>query len=162
MRLTSATRTARVLIVARRTADGPDLLAAVGERAAAGPCAFTLLVPASQRLLRPVADVGRLAAVADPDDLGYAAAERRLAAALPRLSEAAGSEVVGLVGRSDPLIAVRDALKVLGFDEVIVSMLPARTSRWLRLDLPGQIRALGVTVTEVIAAEHNPSPLSAA
>jgi hypothetical protein len=33
---------------------------------------------------------------------------------------------------------------------VIVSMLPARRSRWQRSDLPNRIRALGVPVIEVL------------
>ena len=59
-------------------------------------------------------------------------------------------------------MAVRDALKVMGFDEVIVSLLPAKVSRWTRLDLPSKIRTLGVPVIEVEAAERDSTPLSAA
>jgi GABA permease len=77
------------------------------------------------------------------------------------LSRAAGSEVVAVVGAHEPFAAVRDAMEMMGFDEVIVSMLPARTSRWLHVELPGRIRTLGVPVTEVIGAEL-PAPLPAA
>jgi hypothetical protein len=52
-----------------------------------------------------------------------------------------------------------DRLNLFGFDEVIVSMLPARLSRWLRLDLPRKVRALGVSVTEVMGVERDTSPL---
>ena len=58
-----------------------------------------------------------------------------------------------MVGSHEPLAAVQDALNLFGFDEVIVSMRPARLSRWLRLDLPHKVRALGVPVTEVIGVE---------
>ena len=139
-----AYRSARVLILARRTADSPELIGAVAARADRGPCNFTLLVPASPRVLtnvtyhRPHRDLD---------------AERRILAAVPLLSRAAGSEVVAVVGAQDPFGAVRDALKVMGFDEVIVSMLPARVSRWRSLDVAGRIRALGVPVTEVTGAE---------
>lgn len=74
-----------------------------------------------------------------------------VAAALPLLSRAAGSDVLGLVGSRDPLSAVQDALSVLGFDEVIVSLLPARLSRWLRSDLPPKIAALDLPVTVVVS-----------
>jgi hypothetical protein len=146
-------RSARVLIVARRTADSPQLLEEVARRAEEGPCVFTLLVPAFPRGLHQLGDRG---------DPGQRAAERRIAAAVPLLSRAAGSEVVAVIGGHEPFAAVRDALHLMGFDEVILSMLPARTSRWLHLELPGRIRALGVEVTEVIGAELPTSPLSAA
>lgn len=143
----------RILIVARETADSPELVAAVSTRAAEGRCAFTLLVPASPHGLHRVVD---------PEDHGGAEAQSRLNAALPRLSAAAGAEVAGIVGSHDPLAAVQDALNLLGFDEVIVSMLPARVSRWLRLDLPHKIRGLEVPVTEVLGHERAATPLSAA
>jgi hypothetical protein len=86
---------------------------------------------------------------ANPKGRWAAEAERRLSAALPQLSQAAGEEVVGVIGAHDPLAAVRDALNLMGFDEVIVSTLAARGSRWLRLGLPRKIRELGVPVTVV-------------
>jgi hypothetical protein len=144
---------ARVLIVARQTAESPELLTAVSKRATEGRCLFTLLVPASAHGLH------RMVA---PEDPGVADARSRLDAALPRLSAAAGAEMVGIVGSHDPLAAVQDALNLLGFDEVIVSMLPARLSRWLRLDLPHKIRGLGVPVTEVIGSDPASTPLTAA
>jgi hypothetical protein len=67
-----------------------------------------------------------------------------------------------VIGSPEPLTAVRDALQLMGFDEVIVSMLPARASRWLQLELPGRIRALGVPVTEVVAGDAPAPQLPAA
>jgi hypothetical protein len=138
------TKPTRVLIVAHQTADSRALIEAVAQRADAGPCAFTLLVP---KLLRG------LHRIVDPEDHGIAEAEERLATAVPLLSEAAGSDVVGIIGSHEPFAAVQDALNLFGFDEVIVSMLPVRLSRWLRLDLPHKVRSLGVLVTEVISVE---------
>jgi hypothetical protein len=136
-------RTARVLIVAHQTADSPQLKEAVARRAEQGPCTFTLLVPTRPRGLHRVID---------PEDHGFGEAEDRLEAAIPLLSEAAGTPVIGVVGAHEPLAAVQDALNLLGFDEVIISMLPVRVSRWFRLDLPRKVRALGVPVSEVIGA----------
>jgi hypothetical protein len=147
------TRPTRVLIVAHQTADSRALIEAVAQRANFGACSFTLLVPASSRGLHRVVD---------PEDHGIADAEGRLEVAIPVLSEAAGSEVVGMVGCHEPLAAIQDALNLFGFDEVIVSMLPARVSRWLRLVLPRKVRALGVPVTEVISVESDVTPLPAA
>jgi cell pole-organizing protein PopZ len=143
----------RVLIVAHQTADSMELAAAVRQRAAAGPCTFALLVPARPRGLHRVVD---------PEDHGVEAAEERLAAARPILSCAAGRDVDGFVGSHDPLAAVQDALNLLGFDEVMISMLPARLSRWLHLDLPRKVRALGVPVSAVTATEHDLTDVPAA
>jgi hypothetical protein len=133
----------RVLIVAHQTADSPELVGAVARRADEGACTFTLLVPAQPRGLRRVTDIDRH---------GISEAEDRLELAIPLLSEAAGESIIGVVGMPEPLGAVQDALNVLGFDEVIISMLPVRESRWFRLELPRKVRALGVPVREVITA----------
>ena len=142
----------RVLIVAHQTADSPDLVEAVARRAADGACTFTLLVPARSPALHSVTN--------SPGD-GLGEAEERLEVALPLLSEAAGEPIIGVIGTPEPLGAVQDALNVLGFDEVMISMLPVRESRWFRVELPRKVRALGVPVTEVITrmseVDHTPA-----
>ena len=86
----------------------------------------------------------------DPDTEEAAAT---LELAIPLLSEAAGGHVKGVVGDSDPLAAVQKAVERGGFDEIIVSTLPARVSRWLRRDLPRRVEALGLPVTVVTAKQ---------
>ncbi|MGZ4350756.1 MAG: hypothetical protein ACXVRX_09555 [Solirubrobacteraceae bacterium] len=140
------------MIVAHQTAGSPELVEAVSRRAGAGPCTFTLLVPARSRGLQRVVDA---------QDPGTAEAEERLEAAIPLISEAAGEAILGVVGFHEPLVAVQDALNVLGFDEVMISMLPVRESRWFALDLPRKVRALGVPVTEVITSAREPDPTAA-
>ena len=73
--------------------------------------------------------------------------------AIPLLEDAAGGHVEGIIGDSDPFVAVRDAVQRLGFDEIIVSTLPARVSHWLRRDLPSRVEQLGLPVTVVTAAQ---------
>ena len=87
----------------------------------------------------------------DPEDQGEGEAEATLELALPVLEEAAGAEVEGRIGASEPLAAAEDAVNTGEFDEIIVSTLPARVSRWLRLDLPHKVEGLGLPVTTVIA-----------
>ena len=133
----------RVLIVANRTAATPLLLNAVRARAARSDCSFTLLVPR---------------AYWDPDTEEV---EITLELAVPLLEEAARSHVEGVVGDSDPFVAVREAITSLGFDEVIISTLPARVSRWLRRDLPHRVEQFGLPVT-VVTAQQSKRSLSAA
>ena len=132
----------RVLVVANRTAATPALIGAVRERASRGRCAFTLLVPNSAHGLHRVMD---------PEDQGRSEAEETLDLALPLLEEAAGGVVEGMVGDPEPLAAIQDAVNLHGFDEIIISTLPTRVSRWLRLDLPHKVAGLGLPVTTVTA-----------
>ena len=131
---------ARVLVVASKTAATPALIDAVRGRAAKGPAAFTLLVPSAAHGLHQVVD---------PEDQEASEAEAVIALAVPLLEEAAGGPVESLVGAPEPLAAVEDAVNVHGFDEIIVSTLPTRVSRWLQLDLPSKVAGLGLPVTTI-------------
>jgi hypothetical protein len=135
----------RVLVVAHRTAATQPLLDAVRERARRGPSTFTLVVPNAAHGLHKVID---------PEDQGAGEARAVIDQALPLLSEAAGAPVEGIVGDPDPGAAVQDAINLHGFDEVIVSTLPARLSRWLKLDLPSKISGMGLPVTTVTPSDE--------
>ena len=82
---------------------------------------------------------------------GHSEAEATIELALPLLEEAAGKPVEPMVGVAEPLAAIQDALNLHGFDELIISTLPTRVSRWLKLDLPHKAAGLGVPVTTVTA-----------
>lgn len=133
---------AAVLVVANRTAATGALLDAVRERASKGPASFTLLVPRSPHGLHRVVN---------PEDESDDEATQTLALALPLLEEAAGGPVKGLVGDSEPLAAIEDAVNTGAYTEIILSTLPARVSRWLNLDLPSKVSGLGLPLTTVTA-----------
>jgi hypothetical protein len=133
---------ARVLIVAHRTAATPLLLNAVRARATRSPATFTLLVP------RPYWDP-------DTDE-----ATMTLELAIPLLEQAAGGHVDSMIGDSDPFVAVRDAVTSVGVDEIIISTLPARVSHWLRRDLPHRVEQFGLPIT-VVTAQQSDRALSA-
>jgi hypothetical protein len=128
----------RILVVAHRTAATPALLEAVRERAAQGPAGFTLLVPNTAHGLHKIVD---------PEDQEASEAQTVLDLALPLLEDAAGGHVEGLIGDPEPLNAIQDAVNLHGFDEIIISTLPKRVSRWLHLDLPSKVNGLGLPVT---------------
>jgi hypothetical protein len=133
---------ARVLVVANRTAATPALIAAVRERAQRAPATFTLLIPNPAHGLHKVVD---------PEDQEQSEAEGTLELAIPLLEQAAGGPVEGMIGVSEPLAAIQDAINIHGFDELIISTLPTRVSRWLKLDLPSKAAGLGLPVTTVTA-----------
>jgi hypothetical protein len=132
----------RVLVVAHKTAATPALIDAVRERAARGPCKFTLLVPNAAHGMHRVVD---------PEDVDMGEAQAVLDLALPLLEQAAGGPVEGKIGDPAPLTAIQDAVNIEGYDEVILSTLSARVSKWLKLDLPSKVSALGLPVTTVTA-----------
>jgi hypothetical protein len=127
----------RVLVVAHQTAATPRLLEAVRDRASRSECEFTLLVP------RPYWD----------PETDHAAVTLELA--IPLLDEATGGHVKGAIGDSDPFVAVKQAVERGEFDEIVISTLPARVSRWLRRDLPHRVEGLGLPVTVVTAEQSD-------
>jgi hypothetical protein len=119
----------RVLIVANRTSSTPRLIEAVRGRAEASPCEFALLVP---------------------DVTDRKAADWTLETAQRLLRPAARGKVEGLVGGPDPFESVKEAVGQGNFDEIIISTLPKRVSKWLRRDLIRRVEGLGLPVTAVV------------
>ena len=100
------------------------------QRARAGPCQFALLVP---------------------DVSDRKAADWTLESALPLLQRAARRPVEGLVGGADPFESVQSAVRDGSFDEIVITTLPKRVSKWLRRGLIRRVGALGLPVTAIVS-----------
>jgi hypothetical protein len=120
----------RILVVANRTASTPRLLEEVRRRVRAQPCASTLLIPGAPN---------------------RKAADWTLDVAIPLLERAARGKVASLVGGPDPFDALAHAIGEESFDEIVISTLPKRRSKWLRRDLIRRVESLGLPVTAVVA-----------
>ena len=129
----------RILLVADRTASGSHVSAAVRARAEEAPTAVTLLVPATPT--RGGWTWDEASARGD--------ASRRMHAAADGLRKQ-GIRVAAVLGDFSPLEAIRDEMRRERYDEIIISTLPTRTSRWLRSDLLTRVtREFSVPVTHV-------------
>jgi hypothetical protein len=126
----------RVLIVANRTAATPTLMEEVRRRVSERPHSFALLIP----------DAG-----------SRSESDWTLDRAVPMLEKAARGKVEGVVGGSEAFESVKAAVDDGEYDEIIVSTLPKRSSRWLRNDLPRRIGRLGVPVSVITAVGNDKS-----
>ncbi len=127
------------LVVANQTLTSESLADAITTRMRDGPIRTYVVVP-----LSPVG--GRLTW---DEEKSRDAAKERLDEVLGRLRQM-GAEADGEVGDRDPVSAVRDALRKVEVDEVIVSTLPRGLSRWLGEDVPSRLRdSVPVPVTVV-------------
>jgi hypothetical protein len=131
----------RILVVANRTAESPELLAALRERAEEGEIEVTLVVPAT------VWELGHPFG-------GVETANHRMCSACDRI-RGMGIHVAGIVGDHDPFVAFQNAWDPAAYDEVIVCTLRDRLSEWLKRDLPRRIdQAVGdAPTTHVIGTE---------
>jgi hypothetical protein len=122
----------RVLVVANRTAASSLLVKEIRRQVQAGACEFTLLVP-------------------DVDDGRVPTWARD---AVQVLSRAAGAPVATRADGPDPVASVEAAITNERFDEIIVSTLSKRTSKWLRRDLASRVQGLGPPVTVITPPAH--------
>jgi len=134
----------RVLVVANKTAESPELLEALKKRAGESAAEFTLLVPSTPTGIAWAADM----------HAGGEEAEQHRQAFVDEL-RAEGLDVKeAKVGDPDPLAAVQDECNFSEYDELIVSTLPLHVSKWLRVDLPRKAKAAtGLPVTHVVASQ---------
>lgn len=127
-----------ILVVANVTATSGEFVASLKAHSEKAPAAFTLIVPAT------------------PFGGGREAAKAKLDEALRQLRDS-GIEVAGSVGNADPMVAVTEAWDPKAYDEIIVSTLPMRMSKWLHAGLPERIGKLtGAPVTHVVSEPEKP------
>jgi GABA permease len=140
----------RYLVVANQTLGGEQLAAKLAECAGAGPCRFYLVVPVTNTEASDRWFTGGLEGVLPGAyKIARTLAAGRLRHELERLREA-GVEADGEVVEPAPLESIRAIASREEADEVIVSTLPRRLSRWMAMDLPHRIRrAIPLPVTLV-------------
>jgi hypothetical protein len=130
----------RYLVVANQTLGGDPLLATIQRLHREGPSEFRIVVP-----LTPPRDH----VWTEGEARGLAT--DRLESALERL-RGVGVAADGEVGDESPMLAIEDAIRDGGpFDAIVLSTLPPRLSRWLKVDLPRRVESVfGLQVIHVI------------
>lgn len=131
----------RVLVVANETVQGEELLSTISTLALIERTQFFVVCPALN---------SRLKTFTSDEDPARAAARARLDVTLARLASV-GIEASGEVGDGDPLVAVDDAMRTFGPDEIVISTHPPGRSNWLERGVVDSVRArYDVPVTHVV------------
>lgn len=134
--------TTRVLVVTDSATPTPALIEAIRHRAETGPAQFRVVVPnpahSELHLLHPERhDKAR-------------EAEQVLHEALPALTEAAGSPVIGSVSvRNDPMDAIEETLLSEPIAEIMLSVVSHKFSARLHQDLQHRLAHLQLPVSVV-------------
>jgi len=154
----------RYLVVANQTLGAAELRGELEKRISAGPCSFFVIVPDTKAAqYDPVAAGGVLAQPGmwwwatyygrpATDEEATSHARERLSLMLDGLA-AMGLHAEGELGSPEPLAAIGKACADRQFDEIIMTTLPQRVSRWLKADLPHQAqRRFGLPITTIITS----------
>ena len=131
----------RVLVVANETVAGEELLSMISTLALTERTQFLVVCPALN---------SRLRTYTSDEDPARAAAQERLDATLARLASV-GIEANGIVGDGDPLVAIDDAVRTFGPNEIVISTHPPGRSNWLEKGVVESVRSrFDVPVTHVV------------
>jgi len=131
----------RVLVVANETVRGEELLSKISTLALTERTQFLVVCPALN---------SRLKTFTSDEDPAREAAQARLDVTLARLGSV-GIAARGEVGDGDPLVAVDDAVRTFGPNEIVISTHPLGKSNWLERGIVESVRArYDVPVTHVI------------
>jgi hypothetical protein len=140
----------RILVVANKTLGSNDLLQAIQDRMAKGPCEFTLLVPATawahrettmEALTRRIANMPVTDEARGAEEADYEHARERVQFGIEQLRRL-GAEADGEAGDANPAKAVENALSRRKYDEIILSTLPSGMGRWLGQDVPRKVKRM--------------------
>ena len=131
----------RILVVANETVGGAALREELMRRASGRRAEVLVVAPAlNSRLRHWVSD----------DDAARDAANARVRSSVARF-EAAGLDVRGEIGDSEPLQAIEDALRTFGADEIVISTHPEGRSNWLEQGLVEKARRrFSAPITHVV------------
>ena len=131
----------RVLVVANETVGGQELLSVISTLALTQQTEFLVVCPALN---------SRLKTFTSDEDPAREAAQQRLDETLARLASV-GIEARGEVGDGDPLVAVDDAVRTFGPNEIVLSTHPPGRSNWLERGVVESVRThYDVPVTHVV------------